>query len=281
MRSLSATATMNAWIRLVRPINGVMGFTATYISALVGIGFSIITHLFPVTVAAICVFLVMSGGNVINDLMDIDIDKTNHPDRPIVSGKISVHSATYFSVIVFLLPVLLSAVFLSYISSAIVVVAIAALISYEMRLKRLGISGNLAISVLVGLIFVFGGISVQVLTRMIPLFFMAFLTNTARELIKDIEDMAGDVDRVTFPKKYGVSRTGVLASVFTIAGILISYVPFYLGYFGLVYLIIVFVADAIFIVSILHIRRDPGKSQNFSKLGMIMGLIAFTVGGVL
>ena len=272
---------MNAWIRLVRPINGVMGFTATYISALVGIGFSIITHLFPVTVAAICVFLVMSGGNVINDLMDIDIDKTNHPDRPIVSGKISVHSATYFSVIVFLLPVLLSAVFLSYISSAIVVVAIAALISYEMRLKRLGISGNLAISVLVGLIFVFGGISVQVLTRMIPLFFMAFLTNTARELIKDIEDMAGDVDRVTFPKKYGVSRTGVLASVFTIAGILISYVPFYLGYFGLVYLIIVFVADAIFIVSILHIRRDPGKSQNFSKLGMIMGLIAFTVGGVL
>ncbi len=272
---------MNAWIRLIRPVNALMGFVATYISALVGIGLTIESRLFPVSIAALCVFLVTGGGNVINDLSDIETDRINHPTRPIASGKISIQSGTYFAIVLFAIPVVISVVFLPILSTLVVIAAIATLVSYEKRLKRLGLSGNVAISILVGLIFIFGGISVNSVGRMIPLFFMAFLTNTSRELTKDIEDIEGDLDRDTFPKKYGFPKAAILATVLTLTGVSISCLPYFLGFFGLVYLIIVFVADAVFVVSLLYLRSDAGKSQTFSKLAMITGLIAFTVGGIL
>lgn len=272
---------MNAWIRLIRPVNALMGFVATYISALVGIGFSVGSRLFPVSIAALCVLLVTGGGNVINDISDVETDRVNHPTRPIASGKISVQAGMYFAIFLFTVPVLLSIIFLPYLSTLIVVVAVGTLVAYERNLKKLGLSGNLAISLLVGLIFIFGGVSVDSIAKMIPLFFMAFLTNTSRELTKDIEDMKGDVDRNTFPKKYGKSSASLLAAILTLLGICISFFPYYLNFFGSVYLAIVLVADAIFIVSLVYLRSDAGRSQTFSKLAMIMGLVAFTVGGVL
>lgn len=272
---------MNPWIRLIRPVNALMGFVATYISALVGIGLSIEGRLFPVTVAAACVFLVTGGGNIINDISDVETDRINHPTRPIASGKISVRAGTYFAIVLFTAPVILSILFLPYLATLIVALAIITLVAYEERLKKLGLTGNLAISVLVGLIFIFGGISVESIERMVPLFFMAFLTNTSRELAKDIEDMEGDVDRNTFPKKYGTASASILAAILTLLGISISYLPYYIGFFGPVYLAIVLVADGIFVLSIVFLRSNAKLSQNFFKIAMICGLVAFTVGGIL
>ena len=273
---------MYSWIRIIRPINALMGFVATYISALVGIGLNIIHSNFLElsTFAGICVFLVISAGNIINDISDADTDKINHPERPIPKGEIRIRDAWIVSDVFFIISAVLAGILLSLTAGIVVITAIAVLVGYEMKLKGTGLPGNFAISVLVGMIFIFGGIAVSSISRMVLLFLMAFLTNSAREIIKDVQDMKGDVDRKTFPMRHGIKASFSLIVALTLAGIAFSLLTYFLGIFGFVYLIVVIVADAVFIGSLAVFSRNAKESQNFSKLAMILGLVAFTVGGV-
>ena len=273
---------MYSWIRIIRPVNALMGFVATYISALVGIGLNIIHSNFLVlsTFAGICVFLVISAGNIINDISDADTDKINHPERPIPKGEIRIRDAWIVSDVFFFIAVILAGILLSLTAGIVVIVAIAVLIGYEMKLKGTGLPGNFAISILVGMIFIFGGIAVNSVSRMVLLFLMAFLTNSAREIIKDVQDMKGDVDRKTFPMKHGVKASFSIIVALTLAGVLFSLLTYFLGIFGFIYLIAVIIADAVFIASLAVFGRSAKESQNFSKLAMILGLVAFTVGGI-
>ena len=273
---------MYSWIRIIRPINALMGFVATYISALVGIGLNIIHSNFLVlsTFAGISVFLVISAGNIINDISDADTDKINHPERPIPKGEIRIRDAWIVSDVFFIIAAVLAGILLSLTAGIVVIVAIAVLVGYEMKLKGTGLPGNFAISVLVGMIFIFGGIAVSSISRMILLFLMAFLTNSAREIIKDVQDMKGDVNRKTFPMRHSVKASFFLVVGLTLAGIFFSLLTYYLGIFGFIYLVAVIVADAVFIASLAVFNRNARESQNFSKLAMVLGLVAFTVGGV-
>ena len=273
---------MYSWIRIIRPVNALMGFVATYISALVGIGLNIIHSNFLVlsTFAGICVFLVISAGNIINDISDADTDKINHPERPIPKGEIRIRDAWIVSDVFFFIAVILAGILLSLTAGIVVIVAIAVLVGYEMKLKGTGLPGNFAISILVGMIFIFGGIAVNSVSRMVLLFLMAFLTNSAREIIKDVQDMKGDVDRKTFPMKHGVKASFSIIVALTLAGVLFSLLTYFLGIFGFIYLIAVIIADAVFIASLAVFGRSAKESQNFSKLAMILGLVAFTVGGI-
>ncbi|MEM3676023.1 MAG: UbiA family prenyltransferase, partial [Thermoplasmataceae archaeon] len=159
-------------------------------------------------------------------------------------------------------------------------IAEAFLISYELRTKKLGLSGNITISILVGLIFVFGGVAVGVIDRMLILFAMATLANFSREIIKDIEDMKGDVDRRTFPRLHGVRKSAIIAGSAVGAAIAISFVPYFLSIFSIYYVYAVVVSDIFFLISAGLITRDAKKSQNVSKLAMVIGLVSFAVGGI-
>lgn len=270
---------MNQWIKITRPLNGVMGFVATWISGLIGAGLNITEFIVPVLVASVTVFLVTSGGNIINDIVDVESDRVNHPKRPLVMGTISMHQARLFAAAVFAAGLLLSLIFVSLTAFLVVVLAESLLVGYELSLKKKGFIGNVSVSILVGLIFIFGGIAVNSTYRMLILFVMATLANLSREVIKDIEDLKGDLDRVTLPKKYGV-RAAMAVAVGSVAiAVSISYLPYYFGIFAVPYLAAVAVADIMFIVSAVKIR-DPHTSQNLSKLAMIVGLVSFTIGGL-
>lgn len=271
---------MNSWFRIIRPINGIMGIVATWISAFIGVGLSVNNFIQQVAFASLAVFLVTSGGNVINDITDIETDKVNHPSRPLVKGEITLKQATYASIILFAAPIITSAFFISYFASATVLIADLLLVGYEKLFKKRGLSGNLTISLLVGLIFIFGGIAVNSLLKMIILFGMASLANLSRELIKDIEDMEGDIDRVTFPKRYGVKPAMILAAASVLIAVSLSYLPYYLGIFSFYYVIVVILSDALFIISISVMSKNPGRSQSISKYAMIVGLVSFAVGGI-
>ena len=53
------------------------------------------------------------------------------------------------------------------------------------------------------------------------------------------------------------------------------------GRFGLAYLVVVLVADAIFIYSAVVLHQNPKNGQKFAKYGMFVALIAFLLGGLL
>lgn len=276
---------MNSWIRILRPINGIMGFAATWISGFIGIGYSIPRYFFAILVASISVFLVTSAGNILNDILDHKTDKVNHPDRPIPAGKISLHQAKIYSAALFIAPFAIVLPFAiigtySFLVPLIVIIAELLLISYEVRTKNVGLAGNATISVLVGLIFIYGGVAVGAIAPMIVLFILASLSNFSREVIKDIEDMGGDSDRMTYPKKHGIRSAAIIASSSVIIAVIISFVPYLIGIFSYPYIIIVVLADIIFLVSVHSITADPKKSQTYSKYAMIIALAAYVVGAI-
>jgi geranylgeranylglycerol-phosphate geranylgeranyltransferase len=270
---------MKEWISILRPVNGVMGIVATWISAFIGVGTGVTNYLLAVAAGSVVVFLVTSAGNILNDYLDVETDRINHPARPLVTGKISSREALIASVIIFLIALVLAYIFISLLALLIVVVAEAMLILYEVRTKGIGLSGNASISILVGLIFIFGGICVDSLDRMILLFGMASLTNFSREIIKDIQDISGDRDRKTFPMTHGIRMAGIVSAASVAAAIAISFLPYYYGIFGIYYLAIVIPTDIVFITSIAYLKVSAGKSQQVSKLAMILGLVSFAVGG--
>lgn len=270
---------MKQWITILRPVNGLMGFIATWISGFIGVGTAIGNHIIPVLMAAITVFLVTSGGNIINDIVDVESDRINHPSRPIVKGTITKGQAKVGSAVLFVVALALTAIFISPLALGVAAFAEALLISYETTLKKRGFVGNVSISILVGLIFIFGGIAVNSIYKMLILFVMASLANLSREVIKDIEDMGGDVDRVTMPRKYGVKLSSAVAISSVLVAIAISVLPYYMKIFSNLYLIVVAVSDVMFLLSAYKIR-NPHLSQNISKFAMIVGLVSFTIGGL-
>ncbi|AKA49101.1 hypothetical protein IX51_08280 [uncultured archaeon] len=256
-----------------------MGLIATWISGLIGVGLGIGNYLVPVIFASIVVFLVTGAGNIINDIVDVDSDRVNHPGRPLVQGTITMSQARAESVILFAAALILAALFISLYAFIMVIIAEALLVSYEYTLKKRGFVGNVSISIMVGLIFIFGGIAVNSTYKMLILFVMASLANLSREVIKDIEDMKGDTDRVTLPRRYGVRIASAVAVASVLVAVGMSVLPYYLSIFSVYYLGAVAVADALFLLSAYKIGY-PHTSQNLSKFAMIVGLISFTIGGL-
>ncbi|MCL5802212.1 MAG: UbiA family prenyltransferase [Thermoplasmataceae archaeon] len=271
---------MNRWVDIVRPVNGVMGIVATLVSAVIGAGLHFSAFYVSVASAAAIVFMVISAGNIINDVVDVEIDRLNHPDRSLVKFPEMIPKAKMLFVVLFIVPLILSILFISIMALLLVIVAEILLITYELYTKKLGITGNITISILVGLIFIFGGIAVNSVVRMFLLFGMASLANLAREITKDVQDMEGDVDRKTFPKRYGKQISSIFAAVFTVAAVIISFIPYYLGIFSIYYLLIVLVSDVFFIMSVYILFGDPERGQKISKYAMILGLAAFFIGGL-
>lgn len=270
---------MKQWIRIMRPINGLMGLAATWISGLIGVGFAIGSHLYAVLFASLTVFLVTAGGNIINDIVDVDSDRVNHPNRPLVQGTITMGQAKAGSLVLFAAGIVLSALFISLYALVVVILAEVLLVSYEYTLKKRGFIGNVSISILVGLIFIFGGVAVNSTYKMLILFVMASLANLSREVIKDIEDMKGDVDRVTLPQKYGTGIATYVAIASVLVAVGMSSLPYFLNIFSVYYLGAVVVSDLLFLVSAYKIG-NPHLSQNLSKFAMIIGLVSFTIGGL-
>lgn len=80
--------------------------------------------------------------------------------------------------------------------------------------------------------------------------------------------------------RIGVQSAGMVAAAAFAGGVVLSFVPYVLADFGLLYLAIVTVADIMFIYSGAYSARNPGRAQRVAKYGMIVALVAFLAGGL-
>ena len=277
---------MRGYIDLLRPLNCVVAAFAILIGAAVAVGpGNIGGSALQVAVAGLVGFLFTGAGNALNDYFDRDVDKVNHPARPIPSGRVSPSNARGIAATLFIASALLS-VFAGWLASLIVIVNLAAMLLYELRLKKHGWGGNLAISWLVASLFVFGGAaayngSMAALQRVSWMGLLAFLATLGREIVKDIEDMAGDAGRRTLPMVLGVTDAGLVASASFFVGVALSPLPYTSGILSPAYLGIVALADAFFIYCAWFSTANPTKVSRAAKYGMVVALLAFLAGGAL
>lgn len=250
------------------------------LASLVAVGTSVIDYTVKLLLSSAIVFAFIAAGNSLNDYTDREVDKKAHPQRPIPAGLIAPDRVLAVSGALFGVSLVLS-LFLDPLSIGIVISAIFVMLAYEARLKREGLAGNLSISWLTAALFLLGGAIVGEVERTLVFAAMAFLATLGREIVKDIEDMESDFDRRTLPMRVGRHTAGVVGRGAFVAAVGLSPVPFIVGHFGLGYLIVVLIADAIFIYcSAVHFQ-NPRRGQKLAKLGMIIALVAFLVGGLL
>jgi len=272
---------MIPFIKLMRPLNCLISSFSIPIVLITLHGTDLLSSqiLMYTTVGMTVVFFFTAAGNTLNDYMDRETDEINHPERPIPSGEIQSKTALIFSIVLFALGLTISFLLEFWIPQLIVILAILLMVVYEVKLKNEGLVGNLTISALTGMVFVFGGSIYGRLYLPTLLGLLAFMATVGREIVKDIQDLKGDLNRNTFPMKVGPEKAEMTASVFIIGGVILSPLPFLLGFLSIYYLVVVIAADAIFIYSLL-LLNSAKRSQRFIKLAMVVALIAFLTGGL-
>ena len=257
---MSDQSTIGSWFTLFRFGNSLTGLIGVFFGSLLALGeipqgdFASITVLHGLSVWAF-----MCSWNALNDILDVEIDKENKPDRPLPSGIISVNHAKMVTSSLMLIS-FVSLILAGYISTnfengfenwapsiLIWLMAIFLLINYEsssnfsLKLKDRGLPGNIAISLSVGMVILFGGAGVFDFTnsRVISLFTIGFTYNLAREIIKDIEDIDGDKGRNTLAMRIGIEKSRLVAWVILLFTMFSLLAPFALEIFPLEHLILI------------------------------------------
>ncbi len=265
-----------AW-RMLRPANGAMTAVAVGVGAVVaGAPW---TAWVTVVAGALAGFLFTGAGNVLNDVVDREVDRVAHPQRPIPQGEITASEARVLSGGLFLAG-LVAGAFTGTVGFAIVVTALVLLLSYEAGLKHRGFAGNATVGVLTGLPFVLGGAAAGSLGPVVlVLGALAALATLGRELLKDIQDMDADVDRVTLPQTLGAGHTAAVAGAILVVAVVLSPVPLMVEEgLHLAYLPVVLLSDAGFLGAAWRGMRDPAGAQRLAKLSMGVALGAFLMG---
>ena len=278
---------MNPYIEILRPGNALMGAISIVLVALIDKTFTI-----PVLLAMIAVFFETAAGNVINDYFDYKIDLINKPERPLPSGRISLKNGRNYGYVLFIAGTicgfLISYITNNWIPFAIVLIADVILYLYAYKLKTTPLIGNLTVGFMTGFGFVFAGFCINnpsIITTSLYLGFFAFVITTAREIVKDIEDMEGDkADGArTLPILIGEKKPAILAAILIIMDSALCPILYFYHIFGILYLAVIAIAVVLFIYCAALIlksqeRATAAKVSKYLKIGMLIAFVAFVFG---
>jgi len=276
-------STLKSFIKITRPVNFLITFLSVIVAAAICVEGEY--QVYKIFLAALSASLTLSAGNIINDIKDIEADKVNHPERPLVAGNITIKQAKTEYVLLTLIALLLS-VFINPPALVIAIAATVLLFLYSNNLKNIPILNNLIVSILTGLVFIYGGVAVNNPSAAIVPAIFAFLINLIREVVKDIQDVEGDVKQgvITFPGKFGFSSSKLLVAELTIILILFTLYPFVIRLYKIEFIILIMALVNPLLVYNLKILFKDNFSNNLNrissilKLNMFIGLLAILLG---
>ena len=243
------------------------------------------------TFAMLCI---AAGGNIINDLHDIEIDKINKPQKRIIGKKVSEKKVNYLYVAFTALGVLIGfylANKIGYPSLAILgILTSIGLYFYSTYFKKIMLAGNILVAFFTALsIITFGVFELTAISNSSNQFIIvfvfkillvyavfAFLVNFLREIVKDIEDVDGDhANGVnSLPIVIGKQRTARLVSIISLLPIgLIMYLVF-----NYLYTETALTAYAIFLLAapLLYVAItawSAKKKREYSLLSLVLKMV--------
>jgi geranylgeranylglycerol-phosphate geranylgeranyltransferase len=228
------------------------------------------------------------GSFALNDYLDIETDRLNKKkDRPLVKGTISPKFALWFSVF----SLLFSSVFAFLINIPSFVIALAfnlVAVLYNWKLKDLPLLGNAYIALTMAIPFIFGDyvVSTSLSPLALVLAALGFVAGLAREIVKSVQDMEGDIKArgsKTLPVIIGAGGSSALAILLYIAFIPLTIAPFYLGLaFKPVPTALVAIADLIILVICFKIaKKDYRFARNASLAAFFVGMVGILLAAIL
>ncbi len=261
---------MKDFILLLRPLNCFMAGLAVVFSLWLGN----VSGLEIYFLAFASVFLICAAGMLINDYFDMEIDRVNRPEKWRVvkrySNVLLPVSAALFGL------GLVCSVFLNTGAFLLALANSAILVLYPWKLKKIIFLKNVTIAYLVGSVFLYGGI---ISNHPAPVVFsiIAFVSNMGREIIKDVADIEGDKKAgiKTLATVLGKLSASAFSITFTLSSILLAPLPYLLGIFGEVYLMLIFPSILGFAYTCAISLVSAKSAAKWSKISMLLALLAF------
>ncbi len=217
-----------------------------------------------------------AAGNTANDLYDVEADRVNRPERPLPSGRVSRNAALAIGGVGGGFG-LFAAWWVGEPVFGMAVVALAVMLVYSPALKRQGLLGNLAVATVASLPLIFGAAAIGWWRAGLVPFALAALLHFAREIVKDLEDVPGDLaaGRRTLPITLGPHAGFVLAAAALVVFVPVALAPWLAGWYGRRYGFSVIALDvgvAVLIVRLLGQRLEGARTA--LKAAMAVGLVA-------
>ena len=270
---------MNPYLALTRPGNMILTAIAVIAGSFIAAGPEIMDFQIEVAICCLCSMMLVGGGNALNDYNDREIDKENHPERPIPSGSISADAASVYAQALLGSGLLILLFALdNKMPFVIALIGIILLIVYENGLKAAGISGNITVGLMSGAVFLFAGMAVNDPGPTLWMCGLAVLATVTREIIKDVQDLEGDRDRRTLPASIGIENSMRVAILFLLIAIGLSYTAMdqFDGMASNAYLGGITLANGTMLFGIYNAKQEDyfGGQKNL-KQGMGIAMLAF------
>lgn len=269
-------------IQLTRPVNVLITFLSVLVATVLVSGNWVFAR---VLAACLSAALVTGAGNALNDFYDREIDRINKPFRPIPSARLKPKEAVIMAIPLFIISLCIS-FFLGTPEFIVVSSAVILLWAYAAVLKQVALVGNLVVSFLGGMAFVYGGsVIYAAVAGLIPALF-AFLFHLGREIVKDVEDMEADAAQGAKTLPICIGLRPALVSAAVIFGVLaaLSPFPFTFGLYRWPYFLVVFFGVDLVLLALmvwLLIAPSPRNLRTASavlKADMLVGLVAIFLG---
>jgi 4-hydroxybenzoate polyprenyltransferase len=229
--------------------------------------------------------LIAAAGYIINDYYDVKIDYINKPGRVVIGKSITRRYAILFHVVLSSAGVLLG-LSLSWKMGAVNLLTVFLLWLYSNNLKRLPFIGNFVVAFLTGLSIFIVDLYYHTGSALIIIYAsFAFFMTLVREIIKDMEDLKGDVTFgcKTLPIMLGLRRTKFviyfILFLFSATVVILNY--FYQVMPLQYYAIFLFVPLLWLLYRLIRADtiRDFARISAFCKVIMLMGILSMSLHG--
>ena len=277
MKNQKITNLLTGIPNLFRIQLAILGMICVLIGGIIG-GFEYFD--IELILAMIAVFFITSASMAFNDYFDRDVDKKAHPDRPIPSGKVTPFQGLAISIIFFVISLFLSFL-INILCLIIVIISIVLLVLYETIFKNQGIVGNIVVSFIVAISFLFGGAAIGRPELALDFTLLAFFIMLGREILMDVTDIEGDkLNRLTLPMRIGRKKASYIGCFFLFISIFFLFMPGFIGIFPIFYLLLISPVQIILIYSIiLSVKKieNTGRSADLLLITFALGLLVFLI----
>lgn len=292
------------WLKLMRYQNILM-IIATQSLIKYGIfesfGIAVALSTFDFLLLCLSTVFIAAGGNIINDIYDLETDRINKPEKQLIKSKISLKQAEVAYIFLTATGVGIGFYISNLIGkpefSAVFIIIAALLYLYASYLKQFMIIGNIIISSLVAMVIIIVGLfdlmpaitetnrqsQSVIFSILLDYAWFAFLINWLREIVKDQEDITGDYNtgRTSLPIVIGTERTNKIIfglGLIPLASVIFySYEYLYGNLYALLYAMFFIVAPLLyFLISIWNAKtkKEFSKISGLLKLIMVLGLLS-------
>ena len=266
-------------VKSCRPSNMAMGAAMCYLSC--GLATSWQFDRITGIILALSMAFVIGSQMLLNDVYDKAIDRVQKKCRPLASGRVSTGLALSVVFFLFVLSCMIAVVvdifFLFYV---LCVSGLCFLYSAYLK-KRCGILANVLSAGLTTSLCFSGLFLGKHYWEIISISLSVMCACIAREIAKDVEDLAGDrlARKGTLPMIFSETSTWKVVGTFIALQVGFSYLPLWLGVFGQTYCILISISNLFLISRVVpsFVRANGKRMATNIQLGVKATMVAYLI----